>query len=138
MIPPVLKKIIPGSARFQTSLFLEFGGTAFVLTAVLIISCAGCTKKTPASETSNSQVTTQVQSFASNPAVDFQPATITTNAAPDLRALNRKLIQCVIAARHGFKTIDEFAAAANIQIPTPPPGKKYAFDKHGYIVLVNQ
>jgi len=128
MIPPVLKKIISESARFQTSSFLKFGSilkTAFVLTAVLIISCAGCTKKTPSSATPNSQVTTQ-------------PATITTNAAPDLRALNRKLIQCVIAARHGFKTIDEFAAAANIQIPAPPPGKKYAFDKKGYIILVNQ
>jgi len=69
-----------------------------------------------------------------------QPALATanaTNATPDLRPLNQALIGWIVQNRRHPATFEEFAASADIQIPTPPPGKKYILNGRGLISLVN-
>lgn len=61
-----------------------------------------------------------------------------TNAVPDLRPLNQALIGWIIQNRRHPASFEEFAASANIQIPPPPPGKKYVLNGHGLISLVNR
>ncbi len=56
---------------------------------------------------------------------------------PDLRPLNRALMQWVTQNHRAAANFEEFAASANIQIPPPPPGKKYVINSHGLINLVN-
>ena len=65
------------------------------------------------------------------------PAATVTNGQPDLRPLNQALLGWVIQNRRRPANFEEFAASANIQIPPPPPGKKYVINSHGLINLVN-
>ena len=60
-----------------------------------------------------------------------------TNTMPDLRPLNRALMQWVMQNHRAAANFEEFAASANIKIPPPPPGKKYVINSHGLINLVN-
>ena len=39
---------------------------------------------------------------------------------------------------HTPTNFEEFAAKPNIQIPPPPPGKKYAIDRKLHVILVNR
>lgn len=70
---------------------------------------------------------------------NHSPTAGTQNAAtPDLRPLNRALMGWVY--QHGRRpaNFEEFAASAKVQIPKPPPGKKYIINNRGLISLVNR
>ncbi|MGH7943328.1 MAG: hypothetical protein ACREFR_19895 [Limisphaerales bacterium] len=65
-----------------------------------------------------------------------------TTAAPNssqqsLQVLNQALMRWMIKNRRHPRSFEEFASTANIQIPAPPPGKKYALNGRGFIVLVD-
>lgn len=65
------------------------------------------------------------------------PAATVTNGQPDLQSLNRALLGWRLQNRRVPANFAEFAASAGINIPPPPPGKKYVINSHGLISLVN-
>jgi hypothetical protein len=56
---------------------------------------------------------------------------------PNLQPLNQALLGWRLQNRRVPASFEEFAASAGIQIPPPPPGKKYILNSHGLISLVN-
>jgi len=56
---------------------------------------------------------------------------------PNLQPLNQALLAWRIQNRRVPASFAEFAASAGINIPAPPPGKKYIINSHGLISLVN-
>ena len=98
--------------------------------AVLVMGCSKA--KSPPGEVSVPAAT------ASTNTASAASANPNTNGQPDLRTLNRQFILYEMQNHAHFATLEEYMAAANVQFPPPPTGKKYAIDKRGYIVLVNQ
>lgn len=68
------------------------------------------------------------------------PLMTATNATgdPDYAVMNRDVRRWLLRNRRAPKSFAEYAASATILIPTPPPGKKYALDKHLHVILVAQ
>jgi hypothetical protein len=91
---------------------------------------AGCSKQ---SQSSTSSASTPQGANASQ----STPAATVTNGQPDLRPINRALMQWVMQNHRAPANFEEFAASAGISIPPPPPGKKYVINSHGLINLVN-
>jgi hypothetical protein len=72
------------------------------------------------------------------PMANPQPA-ITTNSGSltTLQVLNRAMISWMRQNHRRPQSFEEFASTANIQIPAPPPGKKYGLNPRGFIILVD-
>ena len=70
-----------------------------------------------------------------------RPLAVPSNSAnsglTQLQLLNRALVGWEMKNHRHPLTFEEFASTANIQIPDPPAGQKYAFSQKGFIVLVN-
>jgi hypothetical protein len=118
---------------------------AFVCAATLFAT--GCRKQNqsaespsavpaPPSQTDASQATATTPAPAVNPTTP--PAATATNALPDLRPLNQALMGWIVRNQRHPANFEDFAATAGIQIPPPPPGKKYIINGRGLISLVNQ
>lgn len=105
---------------------------------------AGCGKKNQSSETPAPPPPVA----AAQPAPATPPPTVAnsepvaaaspTNGLPDLHPLNRALLDWIYQNNRRPASFEEFAASANIQIPPPPPGKKYIVDSRGIIILINR
>jgi hypothetical protein len=54
-----------------------------------------------------------------------------------LQQLNRAVINFRMQKNRNPSSVEEVASAAGIQLPAPPPGKKYAFNGRGMVVLVD-
>jgi hypothetical protein len=115
---------------------------------------AGCGKKesaAPSASAAASENTTQQTTQDATPAA--APATASGNAgytpisataaakanngAPVLQQLNRSVLQYKMQNRRNPTSVEELAAFAGVQVPSPPPGKKYAFNGRGFVVLVD-
>jgi hypothetical protein len=130
-------------------MFYEFGWaaigrsteSAMWLALVLAIS-AGCGKSNavapsaapPVVSSATSTSTTTPQQTAGNPQPDAG-----TNGIPkaELQAMNRALLGWMMQNKRHPKTFEDFASSTDFQIPTPPPGQKYALNQRGFIVLVS-
>jgi hypothetical protein len=55
----------------------------------------------------------------------------------ELQKLNRAVISFRMQKQRHPGTVEELATFAGIQLPAPPPGKKYAFNSRGLVVLVD-
>lgn len=66
-----------------------------------------------------------------------QSAAPSATQAAELQPLNRALLQWILQNRRHPTNFAEFAASANIKIPSPPPGKKYILNHQGLISLAN-
>jgi hypothetical protein len=120
---------------------------ACLVTAFLMLSIAvGCSKSNspapaapPAAANSPAVSATSAPAPAPTPVATAQPAPAAnaTNSLSSLQVLNRTLLGWMIRNRRHPKDFQEFASTANIQIPAPPPGKKYALNGRGFIVLVD-
>lgn len=112
---------------------------AFVLTMA-----AGCGKSNtpapvasappPPSDSKHVSATPSPQPAANSQPVAAPNADI---PKPVMQAMNRALIGWIRANGHRPKTFQEFASSTDFQIPTPPPGKKYALNGRGFVVLVD-
>jgi len=65
-----------------------------------------------------------------NPVVD-------ANGAADLGELSRQLRGWIVGHRRLPQSFEEFVSTANLKVPPPPPGKKYAISK-STVILVNR
>jgi hypothetical protein len=119
-------------------------GLGLVAIVVAALFFTGCHKpKPPAVQTAVDQNTNQA---AANLTPVFQqpspvnPATVAAQpaAGPDVRELDRGLIRWIVSNHRRPGSFEEFAATANITIPPPPTGKKYAFDHTMHIQLVDR
>lgn len=99
-------------------------GTVVVFVMVLVVS--GCNRKS--SETVNSQ-TNQAASAA---------APIVQTGQPDMAAVDRAARLWMFSNHRRPTNWDDFAANAGIQIPPPPPGKKYVLSKDMRVSLVDR
>lgn len=119
--------------------------TRTILFAFGMAVAVGCGKQsTPASAAAPSQnatvpATPTATTISTAPAAPSQPAppVAANDTQRMLQGLNRALMRWMIQNRRHPRTFEEFAASANTQIPDPPPGKKYALNSRGFIVLVN-
>jgi hypothetical protein len=64
-------------------------------------------------------------------------ATNADDSQTEVQTLNRALLGWMIKNRKHPQNFAEFASTANIEIPAPPPGKKYTLNQRGLIILVN-
>jgi hypothetical protein len=113
---------------------------SLVCLAFVLASVAGCGKSnTPTTSAAPppSDVTRVSPAPSPQPAANSQPAAATTPDVPkpEMQAMNRALIVWMRTNGRRPKTFQEFAGSTDFQIPTPPPGKKYAFNARGFIVL---
>jgi hypothetical protein len=106
----------------------------------------GCGKKESAAPSATTaapeQTATQETAAAtapSHPADTPSPAAMAAanNGMPVLQQLNRAVLQYKIQNHRNPTSVEEVAAFAGIQVPPPPPGKKYVFNGRGLIVLVD-
>jgi hypothetical protein len=109
--------------------------------ALVLTVAAGCGKSNtpttatpPPSDTTAAPPTTNLQ-VAVNP----QPVAVANEDVPKpvMQAMNRALLGWMRANHRRPKTFEDFASSTDFQIPAPPPGKKYAFNERGFVVLVN-
>jgi len=56
---------------------------------------------------------------------------------PILQQLNRAMFRFQMANHRSPASVEELAAAAGIQLPPPPPGKKYAINGRKMVVLMD-
>lgn len=111
---------------------------------VLAISAltTGCNKATspapapaPAAAPTNTAPTASVA-----PVLVATPQPVATGATDSqhtLQTLNRGLMAWMIKNHRHPQNFEEFASSATIQIPNPPPGKKYTLNTRGFIVLAD-
>ena len=104
-----------------------------------MVLLAACGKKKEPS-VAPAQAPETVQSEGQPPATTAgnQPAAEVAPTEPDLEQLTRELRKWIVRNQRPPKSFEDFSATANIQIPTPPPGKKYAIDKQMHVVLVKR
>ena len=120
------------------------------LALAIPLLATGCSKKSDTStsnmaspsasdSTATAPATPAPDSATPAPAGGSQPASAAsaTNAMPNLQPLNQALIGWRLQNRRVPASFAEFAASAGINIPPPPPGKKYIINSHGLISLVN-
>jgi hypothetical protein len=136
------------------------GGRVLPLALVLGVAvlAAGCGKKdSPAPTTVNPAPATNLAD-ASQPAAPATTANVvappaapvsqrpavnlaaSANADPDMPALvqlNRAIVGFRMEHHRNPNSVEEITAATGIQLPPPPPGKKYAFSNRGWVVLVD-
>jgi hypothetical protein len=114
-------------------------GLYLVLVGALAVFAAGCGKKqgpAPAA-TPNASTDAAAADTASNRPAFTPPAPSVDKNSPILQQLNRSLIGYRMQKHGNPSSVEDLAAFAGIQLPAPPPGKKYAFNAHGLVVLVD-
>ncbi|HEX3625657.1 MAG TPA: hypothetical protein VH280_09545 [Verrucomicrobiae bacterium] len=118
--------------------------TTPVLLACLAAAVAGCGKASTSASTAPSPApvaTTPATPASTAPVPTAQPMaqTASTNSAgpTTLQSLNRAMVRWMRANHRRPRNFQEFASTANVQIPDPPPGKKYALNGRGFIILVD-
>ena len=108
---------------------------------------AGCGKKPEASAPSTqaqavttSALAAQQQSYTPAPVVNSasaSPGPADATPAPDLTRISLAVRGWLLNHGRPPTNFEEFAATASIPIPPPPAGKKYAFDSHLRVMLVD-
>ena len=75
-------------------------------------------------------------------AAPAEPAVVTIPAGGDVNAtlgeLTRQVRRYIVRNKTTPSNFDDFAAAAHLQVPPPPPGQKYAINAKWKVVLVNR
>ena len=130
---------------------------ALVLGVVIVgIFAAGCGKKenpAPVATSIATNATDATQQIPPTTQNAIPPATAPANPGPPqinlaasanadsdlsvLQQLNRAVIGFRMQNHRNPSSVEEAASAAGIQLPAPPPGKKYAFNNRGLVALVD-
>lgn len=139
-------KTFSGSVRIVWHQLTRRKGLYLALIGGVAMFATGCGKKESAapSATTAAPQQTATQETAAATAASHQgyipPAPAAMAAAdkgmPVLQQLNRSVIQYRIQNHRNPTSVEELAASG-VQVPPPPPGKKYVFNNRGLIVLVD-
>ncbi len=147
-------KIIKRHLPFAWSQATRGQALQLALALGVVIFATGCGKKespapaatNPAANTPDAaQQTTQPtpQGAVAPPAT---PLPVQTNLGSSangdgdvtaLQQLNRAVIGFRMQHHRNPNSVEEISSASGIQLPPPPPGKKYAFNSRGLITLVD-
>jgi len=126
---------------------LPIGGV-IMLASTLFVS--GCSRKS--SDTANSQANAQTTQAieTANSAAPAQPgpaavqpgpaaaSIILADGQPDMAELNRVARLWILRNQRRPTSWENFAAHAGVQIPPPPPGKKFVLNKDMRVTLVDR
>jgi hypothetical protein len=131
--------------KFQTSPnSLLVGLTPIVVILAASFLFVGCGKKPatppPAKTVQTLPTPGSQKNAASSPASTSSGKADAGNVAPNLVEMSDALNMWVATHSHMPTNFAEFADDPNlsIQIPPPPPGKKYAIDGRRRVILVNR
>jgi hypothetical protein len=116
------------------------GSLLVALALAASLSFAGCGKKqtsvTPAAPAESNANPPSASSEMPAPA----PVVVSANPAGgvDLKELNHAYVAWIVQHRQAPKSFEEFIKLSGMQVPPPPPGKKYVIDHAGFINFENQ
>jgi hypothetical protein len=65
------------------------------------------------------------------------PPVARPNGEADLHQLDVSIMHWVFAHQRAPSSFAEYASSADVTVPPPPPGKKYAFGPHYHAILVD-
>src|SRR5262245_40513708 len=106
-----------------------------LLCLAIPLAIFGCKREPPPA---NANSSTPAQNAATTPApapsVQAPPPAQTSEPVN----LDRELRKWIVRNQRPPKNFEDFAATAGIEIPPPPPGKKYVVDKTMHVVLANR
>jgi hypothetical protein len=129
-------------------------GVVFPLALVVgvAIFASGCSKKEspapaaintvtntpdPAQPTTQNAVTPRAAPANPGPAqINLAASANAEPEVPALQQLNRAVVGFRMQYHRSPNSVEEVASASGIQLPAPPPGKKYAFNSRGFVALV--
>jgi hypothetical protein len=111
--------------------------------AAITIVVSGCSRKSNVKDDSQANAQTNQVVENANP---VPPAPSTPISAPvvqiqdqvDMAGLNRVARFWMLRNRRRPTNWDDFVAHAGVQIPPPPPGKKYVLSKNMRVTLADQ
>ncbi len=141
----VSAKYVSG-ARRRAARLMFCGATGLSFSLLIALASTGCRKTgSPASNNVSAAESNAVAAAAQTHEPVYSPTSantaplVTPSGEPDLGELNRSLLRWVMANRRKPASFEDFAATANVTIPPPPAGKKYALNPSTmHIVLINQ
>ena len=119
------------------------GGGCVALIWVVLLLVVGCSKSNnppPTTPSPSSDATNTPTASAAAAPITYSPATVATNASDtqtQLQTLNKAMIGWMIKNHRHPQNFAEFASSTDVQIPAPPPGKKYTLNQRGFITLVD-
>jgi len=120
---------------------------AFFVSGCIVLAAAlftgGCSRKSSDVIESQPSVQTNQMAEATNGNSSTQPAPPVGSVAqadgqPNMAELNRAAKFWMFRNRRRPTSWDDFVAHAGVQIPPPPPGKKYVLSKDMHVTLVDQ
>jgi len=136
-----------GSVRIVWHQLTHQKGLYLALIWGVAMFATGCGKKESAAPSATTaapeQTATQETAATTAPSQPVHtPVSATAAANADsgltvLQQLNRSVLQYRIQNHRYPTSVEEVAAFAGVQVPPPPPGKKYVFNGRGLIVLVD-
>lgn len=99
-----------------------------LLTGQLVALIAGCERKDKPPAPGGGGLVTQGDSKEA----------ASTYADPNLAELTRELRRWIVKTKQRPASFEDFAAKAQIQVPPPPAGKKYALSKEMRVILADR
>jgi hypothetical protein len=130
------------SARSKTRSLIPLTALTGVVSCLLM----GCEKKAAtqvsAAPSANASQNSNGQAAAGPAPSHTEPPQLAAPSGADLQArdihqMERVLVGWIISTHHRPNSFEEFVAATQIQVPPPPPGKKYVIAKNMHILLVD-
>ena len=123
--------------------FMRLLNNILPICAAITIAVSGCSQKSNVKDDSQADAHTNQVVENANP---VPPAPSTSISAPivqiqgqvDMAGLNRVARFWMLRNRRRPTNWDDFVAHAGVQIPPPPPGKKYVLSKNMRVTLADQ
>lgn len=124
----------------------QLGKHGCVALMALVLAVVGCGKKQPPQAAAPPAPAAGNQNAPATPAsqpTHTEPPQLAAPAGNDLQAksihqMEKVLVGWVISHHHRPKSFEEFVAESRIQVPSPPPGKKYVIANNMHILLVDK
>jgi uncharacterized lipoprotein YmbA len=125
----------------QRRLFVTGPAGLMMALALVMTGCGGEPEATPPPPT-GSNAAPDVSQYAPKPDAQVQPQKLDlpadANADAVLAELNYQLKRWIVSNQRRPANFEEFVNSAQIQVPPPPPGKKYEMGPQVKIVLVDR